>query len=123
MGERFSIRNNTQNHMRQSNQSPSLHGLNCNGNCNNNSNNSNCKAILKRLQTLDFSIYETVLYLDAYPNSTDALSYYHKLIAERDSLLDSLAETCRMPITNLENASANSWDWINGPWPWETSAN
>ncbi|MBQ9783765.1 MAG: spore coat protein CotJB [Clostridia bacterium] len=79
--------------------------------------------MLKKLQALDFSIYETVLYLDAYPNSADALSYYHKLVAERDALQRALAETCRMPITNLENASVNSWDWVNGPWPWEASAN
>ena len=78
---------------------------------------------MKKLQALDFSIYETVLYLDAYPHSAEALSYYHKLIAEREALCRSLAEGCGMPVTNLENASTGSWDWIQGPWPWEAAAN
>ena len=121
MAERFSVRNNTQSNTRQSNNSPSV--PNCNGNCNSGVNNSNCKAILSKLRTLDFSIYETVLYLDAYPHSADALAYYHKLIAERDELTRNLAQGCHMPTTSFNNASKSSWDWINGPWPWEASAN
>ncbi|MBO5938834.1 MAG: spore coat protein CotJB [Clostridia bacterium] len=82
-----------------------------------------CKALLGKLQSLDFSIVDTVLYLDAYPDSREALSHYHKLCEERDALLRALREDCRMPMTSFENASRDSWDWTKGPWPWEADAN
>ncbi len=92
--------------------------------CNNNNmqNNSSCQDLLYRLQTLDFSIYDTVLYLDAYPNCAEALDYYQKLVSERQSLLNKLATNCHTPITCFDNA-ADHWDWTVGPWPWQLEAN
>ena len=78
--------------------------------------------LLRRLQALDFSIVDTVLYLDAYPNCRSALGHYHRLIAERDDLLRRLAKEGN-PVTVYENGSADAWDWGKGPWPWEPSAN
>ena len=80
-------------------------------------------AMMKRLQALDFSIVDTVLYLDAYPHCQKALNYYHELIGERDELLRTLAEQYHTPVTNFENFATDHWDWIAGPWPWELSAN
>ena len=102
-----------------SSNSPCLGGGNHQGNV----NSASCQAMLRRLQALDFSIVDTVLYLDAYPDCQDALHYYHKLVAERDTLKRSLAESCKRPVTNFENASNDAWDWTNGPWPWEAAAN
>ena len=97
----------------------------CNGGCNGAqpAPSSGCKATLSRLQSLDFSIVDTVLYLDAYPECREALAHYHKLLSERDALCRELAEQCRMPMTSFENASRNTWDWTRGPWPWEADAN
>ncbi|MBQ8331370.1 MAG: spore coat protein CotJB [Clostridia bacterium] len=83
----------------------------------------NSHSLLHRLQALDFSIVDTILYLDAYPHCKDALNYYHKLVGERDALKLALAKTHNRPMTGFENASNDSWDWTNGPWPWEASAN
>ena len=94
--------------------------------CNNNQgagNGASCQALLRRLQALDFSIVDTVLYLDAYPDCQNALDYYQALVSERDALNRSLAETCKRPTTHFENASNDAWDWTNGPWPWEAAAN
>ena len=109
---------------------PSLSTLNgCLGACNNSqpSSPSNpsyaCQTAMRRLQALDFSIVDTVLYLDAYPDSKEALRYYQKLLSERDALKHTLAESCRMPMTSFENASTDAWDWTRGPWPWEADAN
>ena len=82
-----------------------------------------CRALHRRLQTLDFSIADTVLYLDAYPHSAEALAYYHKLMDERAELLKRTSDSCRHPITNMDNASRDSWNWIDGPWPWDPRAN
>jgi spore coat protein JB len=80
------------------------------------------RSLLQRLQELDFSIMDTVLYLDAYPRCREALDYYHKLLGERASLLSALAKS-GAPVTHFENASRDTWEWTNGPWPWESTAN
>ncbi len=122
MAERFHQRPTNRNHV--SSPSPRANqGGNggCQGGCS--SANGACKTLLHRLQALDFSIVDTVLYLDAYPNSAEALGYYRKLIDERDGLIRQLAETCHMPMTHTDNGSADAWHWISGPWPWEAEAN
>ncbi|MBR2722109.1 MAG: spore coat protein CotJB [Clostridia bacterium] len=81
-----------------------------------------CRDSLALLRALDFSIQETVLYLDAYPDCQEALAYYHKLVCERDALMSSYQEQCG-PLSIYGNRSKTSWDWVNGPWPWEIEAN
>ncbi len=82
-----------------------------------------CQALTKRLQALDFSIVDTVLYLDAYPHSEEALAHYHKLLSEREELTRRLADSCHRPMTYMENTSKDAWHWVNGPWPWDPRAN
>ncbi len=91
----------------------------CGGSCSQSNGN---RDLLRRLQALDFSIYDTVLYLDAYPDSADAMAYYKKLIAERESLIKTLSASHNAPTTAFDNAGTE-WDWVKGPWPWEASAN
>lgn len=80
------------------------------------------KQLLSRLRMIDFSIYETVLYLNAYPDDADALAYYHKLIEQRQSLMAEYERNVG-PMTIYGNGSTDSWDWIKCPWPWEYEAN
>ncbi len=82
----------------------------------------NCQKLKRKLQTVDFAIVETVLYLNAYPNCRGALDYYHKLISERESLVAVMNEKCG-PISARENKSRTEWTWVKGPWPWELDAN
>jgi spore coat protein JB len=84
---------------------------------------SDCSALLRRLQVLDFSIVDTVLYLDAYPHSAEALAHYRKLTAERGELIRKLSEDCHRPMTTLDNGNGDAWHWTDGPWPWDPSAN
>ena len=67
-------------------------------------------------------MYDTMLYLDIYPECREALAYYEKLREERDALRASLAKRCKRPTTAPEN-EGGSWDWIASPWPWDPSAN
>lgn len=82
-----------------------------------------CRALMRRLQALDFAIVDTVLYLDAYPHSEEALAYYHKLLAEREEIVRRLADSHRRPTTYMDNTSKDSWNWTEGPWPWDPRAN
>lgn len=85
-------------------------------------NCATCGSLKKKLQTVDFAIVETVLFLDAYPKNKQALEYYHKLIGERNMLEKAINEKCG-PITSMGNESRTEWNWVASPWPWEVDAN
>lgn len=102
-----------------------LYGNSRSGNCTvcgSSRNTHSTQSIMQKLREIDFAIYETILYLDAYPHSTEALEYYHSLIHQRE-LLATEYENNQAPITAFGNKSHSSWDWISSPWPWEPSAN
>ena len=83
---------------------------------------SRCREHLEMIRALDFAIVETALYLDAYPDHPEALSYYHALIAEKEKHTAAYEKACG-PMTIYSNLSKTSWDWVKGPWPWEIEAN
>ena len=91
------------------------------GNMNKPCTDNTHKAILSKLQAVDFSLVDVVLYLDAYPNCKKAIEYYHKLLAEKEMLTKKLTEM-GIPINNMSNAGEH-WKWTDGPWPWEYEAN
>lgn len=86
--------------------------------------NTGCKktdGMLNKLQMIDFSLNDLVLYLDAYPHCTKAKAKYNELIKERAALL-ALLDEAGLPINNM-SVTSDGWNWTNGPWPWEYSAN
>lgn len=92
-------------------------------NCSQNgAQNGSSKTLMKRLRALDFALAETVLYLDVYPHSKPALDYYHKLLCERESIVDDLAQI-GIAITCRDNVSTSNWTWTDSPWPWHPDAN
>ena len=90
--------------------------------CHNQTNHRGCQSLMRELQKLDFALYETILYLDAYPHCTEALEYYHSLLHQRELVVAEL-EKSGTPVSAYGNVSHSSWDWISSPWPWEISAN
>ena len=82
---------------------------------------NNCSRILQELREIDFSIVETTLYLDAYPEHPQALEYYHRLVKERKKLIEAYQESCG-PLSIYGNKSQSSWDWVKTPWPWDADA-
>lgn len=81
-----------------------------------------CKKLLDELRRVDFTLVETVLYLDAYPNCEAALAYYHKQKERREALANEY-EKHYGPLTAMGNMSKNTWDWTKEPYPWEYDAN
>ena len=75
-------------------------------------------ALLLKIQQIDFSIYDVVLYLDAYPHCTEALAYYHTLLDTR-ALLVAEYEHKVGPMTAFSNTNKTAWDWTSTPWPWQ----
>jgi hypothetical protein len=76
-----------------------------------------CCALLHRLQELDFSIQETVLYLDAYPDCCEAKTYYRQLVCERKQVAEEYEKQCG-PLTAMGNGDGAEWKWCKSPWPW-----
>ena len=75
-------------------------------------------ALMRKIQEVDFSIYEIVLYLDAYPDCAEALNYYHTLLDMR-AMLTAEYEKKFGPLTAFSNVSRSFWDWTKTPWPWQ----
>ena len=74
--------------------------------------------LMNRIRQVDFALYDTVLYLDAYPHCRKALAHYHSLLEIRRRLCSEY-EAKHGPITAFGNESKDSWDWTETPWPWE----
>lgn len=77
-----------------------------------------CRQWMRELQEIDFSIQEVVLYLDAYPDCCEAMSYYRQLIKKREELAQKYEASCG-PLTNRGNGESGEWNWIGTPWPWQ----
>lgn len=77
--------------------------------------------LMDQIRAVDFALYETVLYLDVYPDSCDALETYHKLCAQSKALHREY-EKAFGPLTAFGNESTTSWDWMRKPCPWEYDA-
>ena len=83
--------------------------------------NKACKQLLDQIRAVDFALWETILYLDVYPHSCDALETYHKLKAQSEALRREYEAACG-PLTATGNLSTTSWDWVSTPFPWEYDA-
>ena len=86
-------------------------------------NGNACKQSMQALQAIDFSMVDTILYLDAYPESPEALAHYHKLHEERDRLLGAMAAEKCAPVSAMSVPESGTWSWVEGPWPWEFDGN
>ncbi len=80
--------------------------------------NGNGTALARKLQAVNFALYDTILYLDAYPNCRKALSHYHSLL-EMKRKLQAEYEAEYGPVTAFGNESRDEWKWTSTPWPWE----
>ena len=78
--------------------------------------NSSRQKMLKTVQAYSFMVYDTLLYLDAYPNSKEALMNYNKY-KKLEARAKMEYEVKYGPIT--APTECDSWQWTNGPWPWQ----
>ncbi len=79
-------------------------------------------CLLRRIQAVDFALYETVLYLNGHPHSKKALAFYNKHREMAKALREEF-ECKHGPLTVYGNRGDCSWNWTDHPWPWEKEAN
>ena len=80
------------------------------------------EKLLRQIQSEDFALYETVLFLDGHPHDEGALAFYR---AHRDMLEKLKREYTKKygPLTIYDNQDEKCWHWIDKPLPWEKEAN
>ena len=66
--------------------------------------------LLRKIREYDFAIVETTLFLDTHPNNQKALSYYHKLKADRKKLVSEF-ENNFGPLTMYCNSTWRPAAW------------
>ena len=72
---------------------------------------------LDAIRELSFVKTELELYLDTHPRCRTALDYYYQTVEELKRLTEQYENTTG-PLTAMGN-TGDSWQWINGPWPWQ----
>lgn len=74
------------------------------------------------IQMYDFYLYELNLYLDTHPNDQEALALFKKTNEKRETAYKAYVSKYG-PITADQFTEGSHFKWVDGPWPWERSAN
>lgn len=74
-----------------------------------------------QLQMLDFALQEAMLFLNSHPDDKQAMAYYQSIQKQRNEVAAQY-EACFGPLTSRSN-QGNTWEYIQGPWPWEGEEN
>ncbi|MCL1844153.1 MAG: spore coat protein CotJB [Defluviitaleaceae bacterium] len=78
-------------------------------------------SLLKQLTALDFMATDLQLYLNTHPADTEALNIYTNT-TENARTVRAAYEKQFGPLTADAN-NADTWQWINEPWPWQADFN
>ncbi|MDO4332128.1 MAG: spore coat protein CotJB [Eubacteriales bacterium] len=79
------------------------------------------EQLLEKITLAKFACVDANLYLDTHPDDTEALRYFQE---NNRIYVDAMNEYARLygPLTVSHAQYNNSyWDWVNQPWPWQTS--
>lgn len=80
----------------------------------------NRKDLLCYINEISFAVYDTLLFLDTHPEDTNAMDFFceHNRMRNR-----ALAEYSRrfgpLVLSTVDDCSAQCWEWMSQPWPWE----
>ncbi len=77
------------------------------------------ETLLKQIMALDFAINDLSLYLDTHPDCKVSLEKHSEYVKKYNELV-SIYESKFGPLTLY--TEQNTWEWIDGPWPWERRA-
>ena len=77
---------------------------------------------LTELQTLAFAVQELVLYLDTHRDDREALELYRNYQKLYDKCREEYGKH-HGPLNHTRDSEAESYDWLDDPWPWEYCKN
>lgn len=81
-------------------------------------------TLLKTLTELDFIAVDLGLFLNTHPDDTEAITAYQQVITAADAVRMKYEEAFG-PLCSFRSyaSDAETWQWKNNPWPWQTDAN
>lgn len=79
-------------------------------------------TLLKRIQVCDFALNDAALYLDTHPDDQLALDYYKRYAAMKNEAWENYVQNYG-PLMQSDYDGGNTWNWVDGPWPWDKEAN
>ncbi len=80
------------------------------------------QSALAQIQELGFAVQELALYLDTHRDDAEALALYRRY---QKMYHDQRMEYSQKygPLSHIEPITAEEYNWLNDPWPWEYCAN
>lgn len=73
--------------------------------------------LLKRVYETGFALDDVGLYLDTHPADRDAMNYYRYAQKLNQEAIRAYEEV-HGPLM-MNRVTADKWNWIQDPWPWE----
>lgn len=78
------------------------------------------EKLLQRIYEVSFAVDDILLFLDTHPCCQEALSFYREYSSERQKLMKEYAlHYGPLTIDDALETDANSWRWMEQPFPWE----
>lgn len=77
------------------------------------------EMLLRRLSSAQFAAWEMHMFLDTHPNDRSAMQSLKKY-EDRAAMLKKEYESKFGPLNSDDAFGDVRWEWVNGPWPWET---
>lgn len=77
----------------------------------------NENLLMRKVYETGFALDEITLYLDTHPTEQQAMEYYRYAKQANQEAVSAYEQAYGPLMSNQVNA--NSWSWVNNPWPWE----
>lgn len=73
---------------------------------------------LTELMAIDFVAHELALYLDTHRDDREAFEMFQTFLALAEEARTRYVRNCG-PISKADMLGANSYTWLENPWPWD----
>ena len=80
------------------------------------------QKLLKKVQMYSFAVTDAALFLDTHPDCAEALAFYNKYKKLCEEAKEQY-EKAYGPLDIMSEQNDSRWAWVDGPFPWELSAN
>lgn len=77
------------------------------------------EQLMSEINKYNFYTTELHLYLDLYPNDTNALNLFNQYSTQLNNLINTYENNFQVLTQDSKYLQSNTWKWLEGPWPWQ----
>jgi spore coat protein JB len=81
--------------------------------------NANKNKLVKKISKIQFVLHDIGLFLNTHPNDVQAIKHYEFYYNKFEELNKEYERLYGAP----KEIRGGSWQWLEGPWPWEREFN